>query len=60
MQGQDEKDVTSKYILGTVKSMARYDSVRLPFGFEEKLKLLLKDMPQGDFDGCMDEADPNV
>ncbi|MGO9327447.1 MAG: hypothetical protein ACLQJ0_04950 [Steroidobacteraceae bacterium] len=60
IEGDTDKSIVRQYILGTLKSMAGYDGVILPYEFIEKLQALIDSIPEVEFEGCLDEAQPDV
>ncbi len=60
IEGDTDKDIVKQYILGTLKSMAGYDGVMLPDEFLEKLKHLIDGIPEDEFEGSLDSADPDI
>ena len=60
LEGDSDKDIVRQYILGTLKSMAGYDSVILPYEFLEKLEALIESIPEDEFEGCMDGVEPDI
>jgi hypothetical protein len=60
IQGDSDKDIVSQYITGTLKSMAGYDRVDLPYEFLGKLKALIDSIPEDEFEGCLDNVEPEI
>ncbi len=60
IQGETEKDIVKQYVLGTLKSMADYDNVMLPYEFMEKLEALIESIPEDEFEGCVDDVEPDI
>jgi hypothetical protein len=60
IEGHTDKDIARQYILGTLKSMAGYDGVILPYEFIEKLVALIDSIPEDEFEGCVDEVKSDI
>ena len=56
LEGDADKELFEKYLIGTVSSMADLDGVMLPYEFLEKLGHLIDAIPADEFDGCLDDA----
>ena len=56
LEGDTDKELFEKYLIGTVSSMADLDGVMLPYEFLEKLGHLIDAIPADEFDGCLDDA----
>jgi hypothetical protein len=48
------------WIICTLKSMAGYDHVNLPYEFMGKRKALINSIPEDEFDGCFDNVEPDI
>ncbi len=60
IQGETDKDIVKQYIVGTLKSMAGYDSVYLPYELLEKLENLIDGIPDDEFEGSLDQVNSDV
>jgi hypothetical protein len=60
LEGDTDKELFQKYMLHTVSSMADLDRVLLPYEFLEKLDHLIDAIPADEFDGCLDDAEPDI
>ena len=60
ISGHSDKDIVKQYVLGTLKSMAGYDRVDLPYEFLDKLAHLIDGIPEDEFEGSLDSVDPGI
>jgi hypothetical protein len=60
IEGHTDKDIVRQYIVGTLKSMAGYDSVMLPYEFMEKLEALIESIPEDEFEGGVDDVESDI
>jgi hypothetical protein len=58
--GDTDKELFEKYLVGTVTAMADMDGVLLPYEFIEKLRHLIDTIPADEFDGTLDDAQSEI
>jgi hypothetical protein len=59
-EGDTDKELFEKYLVGTVTAMADMDGVLLPYEFIEKLRHLIDSIPADEFDGALDDAQSEI
>jgi hypothetical protein len=59
-EGDTDKELFEKYLVGTVAAMADMDAVLLPYEFIEKLRHLIDSIPAAEFDGALDDAQSEI
>ncbi len=60
-EGDSDKELFEKYLVGTVSAMADMDGVTLPYEFIEKLRQhLIERIPADEFDGVLDDAQSEI
>jgi len=59
-EGDTDKELFEKYLVGTVTAMADMDGVMLPYEFIEKLRHLIDSIPADEFDGVLDDAQSEI
>jgi hypothetical protein len=60
IMGDTDKEIVRQYVLGTLKSMAEFDRVNLPYEFNEKLSALVDSIPADEFEGCVDDIEEDI
>jgi hypothetical protein len=60
IRGDSDKEIVSQYIIGTLKSMAGYDRLELPYEFLDKLAALIESIPADEVEGCVDGVEPDI
>ena len=58
--GATDKEIVRQYVIGTLESMAEFDGVILPYGFNEKLSTLIDSIAGDDFEGCVDDVEQDI
>ena len=59
-EGDTDKELFEKYMIGTVSAMADMDGVLLPYEFLEKLRHLIDSIPADEFEGSLDDAEAEI
>jgi len=59
-EGDTDKELFEKYLVGTASAMAHMDGVMLPYEFIEKLRHLIETIPADEFDGVLDDAQSEI